>query len=108
MEDQIISILLPLVLIIVFTPVVIAWGALAWQFYKVVSTAHQCPQCSRPWAREEVDRELIGIFKESVPSLDVTRRDWIGGSIAVKGKYRVYYRCKYCGHEWTSAEAGKV
>ncbi len=108
MEDQIISVILPLVLGSVITLLVITWGALAWQYYKVVWAAHQCPQCSRPWAREEVDRELIGIFKESALSLDPARKDWIGGRITVKGKFKVYYRCKYCGHEWTSTEVGRV
>jgi hypothetical protein len=108
-EDQIILTLLPLVLILVFTLLVITWGTLAWQYYRAVSAAHQCPQCSRPWAREDVDRELIGIFKESTPSLmAASGKDWIGGKITVRGKYKVYHRCKYCGHEWTSTKVGKV
>ncbi len=108
MEDQTASTLLWLAFVLVFTSLVVTWGALVWGHSKAVAAAHQCPQCSRLWAREDVDRELIGIFRESTPSLDATRRDWIGSSIAIRGKFKVYYRCKYCGHEWTSTEVGKM
>ena len=67
----------------------------------------RCPDCRRFGARQDLGKELLGISKQ-------TRRFWSSlndvplGRIVPHEKYRVYHRCRHCGHEWTSVDARKL
>jgi DNA-directed RNA polymerase subunit RPC12/RpoP len=62
----------------------------------------RCPSCGRSGGENSGD-QLIGIFQKSeeryYPGL---RRGSYGEKMARHEKYKVQYKCKYCGHEWTS------
>lgn len=77
--------------------------------------ATECPECHRPWAREEVSSEFLGTeletHIETKPETDIhydrehrkigeterTAHIPVTNSVNI---YRVHYRCKYCGHTW--------
>lgn len=80
---------------------------------------NECPKCHKPWAREEVSSEYVRTELET----DIATRHATDFSRNSKGLitgttertehipvtystaiYRYYYRCKYCGHTWTSDE----
>lgn len=74
-------------------------GCLALIKY-IVDTRNKtrCPNCSKLWAAQKLRDELLGIFRKGEesggPDNPELRMVWYE-------KYRIYYKCKYCGHEWT-------
>jgi hypothetical protein len=80
----------------------------------VIFDWRRCPRC-RAWrTRQVVREEVLGIFPRGVPVGRVHWDDgpWSADSDQYKtvryAKYRVHYRCKRCGHEWTSTAIEKV
>lgn len=70
-------------------------GALGWGLY--LRRRSRCPRCGKPWAKEILSEERRDtVYKEvlldSLPFVAYVQ-------------YRVYQRCKYCEHEWTSSKA---
>jgi hypothetical protein len=67
----------------------------------------QCPECHKYWAREDLDRELMGIFQKSTLLMrgNIANWRWV---VLPHEKYRLYHRCMYCGHEWTSTETRRL
>ncbi len=69
----------------------------------------KCPSCGRYWARQDVDKEPVDTYWKRVSLLTVIlwlnafwhRLEYIGRLYKHK-KYKLYHRCKYCMHEWTS------
>ncbi len=63
----------------------------------------KCPSCGHSKGGENLGDELIGIFKKSeeryYPGIRSGDR---AEKTAWHEKYKVHYKCKYCGHEWTS------
>jgi len=78
-------------------------------FWKLLKEddASQCPQCKVAPAGEKMRDELVGIFRKSVPTLVQIR----GGSntrMVLHEKYKIHYRCKYCGHEWVIFQVKQI
>ncbi len=69
---------------------------------KSVADRASCPSCGRFGAENSGD-QLVGIFQKSeeryYPGL--RRGGGYGEKMAWYEKYKVQYKCKYCGHEWT-------
>ena len=87
--------------------VIMGFG-IAWMFYRRKEES-TCPSCGRYWARQDVGKELIDTYWKRVSLL--TFIVWVTsfwrhleriGKIYKHKKYKLYYRCKYCMHEWTS------
>ena len=64
-----------------------------------------CPSCGQYWARQVVGEELVDTYRRifSVQTLiaGALNHRQIGRVFTHK-KYKLYHRCKYCMHEWTS------
>jgi hypothetical protein len=58
----------------------------------------RCPNCRNLWAAQKLRDELLGIFKKGEESGDPENPEF---RMVTYEKYRIYYKCKYCGHEWT-------
>lgn len=72
-------------------------GSLGWGLR--LRRHSKCPRCRKPWAREVLRKEKRGAFYRD------TLLDGLPPIFHVR--YRVYHRCKYCGHRWTSTQAEK-
>ena len=69
-------------------------GALGWGLY--LRKRSKCPRCGKPWAREILSKERdTPYYREML--LD-------GPPSVAYVQYMVHYRCKYCGHKWTSPQ----
>ncbi len=60
-----------------------------------------CPHCGKLLGPEKSGEELIGIFRKNelrpfqrnvLPTVNAYKMAW-------HEKYRIYYKCEYCGHE---------
>ena len=49
-----------------------------------------CPFCHRPFAAEQVSREQVDSSKQNVLKFFTT--------------YKILYKCKHCGKEWSKTE----
>jgi len=59
-----------------------------------------CPRCHKPWAKEELRREVVGTFRKDIP---------LDGLPAVPHvKYRLFHRCRECGYQWYSSETRRL
>jgi hypothetical protein len=67
----------------------------------------QCPECHKFWAREDLGQELMGIFQKSTLLMrgKIVNWRWV---VLPHVKYKLYHRCIYCGHEWTSTETRRL
>jgi len=67
-----------------------------WRLFTASESEFKCPKCREFWAAEILREKLLGIFKKYI-QMD-------RGGKRVHGvwyeKYRIQYKCKYCGHEW--------
>ena len=93
--------ILAAIIIIVF---LIIGGITVWRVFKDRENEAKCPNCGKPWAAEKSREELIGIFRKGEehgdPDNPEHRMVWYE-------KFRMHYKCKYCGHEWTFLAARK-
>lgn len=62
----------------------------------------RCPDCGRTRAAQKVRDELMGIFRKGEEHGDPDNPEF---RMAWYEKFRIHYRCKYCGHEWTFLES---
>lgn len=60
----------------------------------------RCPLCHRPWAREDENREVLGVFHRDDP--------FDGLPAFPHVKCRVYHRCTHCGHRWSTIKTVKL
>jgi hypothetical protein len=77
---------------------------IAWMFYRRKEEG-RCPSCGQYWARQDVGKELVDTYWKRFSLL--TFFAWGRflsrvGRLYKHKKYKLYYRCKYCMHEWTS------
>jgi hypothetical protein len=100
---------------IIFTAAFLGAGWLIlWIRFKENEKETKCPQCKQLWAAENLDDELLGIFRKNDlrPSSILIRGRGSLGENETKmvwyGKYKIYYRCKYCGYEWTSFKSRRL
>lgn len=84
-------------------------------FLQIIGAWIGCPGCQRTWAREFQSQEHLG--SSSGVSL-VSRRDYHSdrqGNIfghtdrleqvaVVRSKYRFFWKCRHCGHEWATVQ----
>lgn len=80
-----------------------------WEKYSEYISEKRCPSCSQDNAAQIIKDEFVGIFLKS---------KFIGGfkighglpgfntgnnyGAAMYEKYKLYNKCKFCGHEWVS------
>ncbi len=74
--------------------------------------SHECPFCHRPFSAELVSKEKLDssmVVPEPAEKIQIGRdltsplsrsEDWIG--------YKLTYRCKHCGKEWTRTSEKEV
>jgi predicted RNA-binding Zn-ribbon protein involved in translation (DUF1610 family) len=93
--------LLPAIFIIVF----LIGGCLAlWRLFKERENAARCPNCGKLWAAEKLGDELIGIFRKGEELGDPDNPEF---RMVLYEKFRIHYKCKYCGYEWTILRSRK-
>lgn len=75
-----------------------------WARFKESEKEAKCPKCGELWAAENLDEELIGIFRKSHLRFFRGRGPLQDSDIKMVryGKYKLHHKCKYCGHQWTS------
>jgi hypothetical protein len=66
-----------------------------------------CPQCQEVRAGEKTRDELVGIFRKSVSPF-VQLRGGSNSRRVLHEKYKIYYKCKYCGFEWVGFRVEQV
>jgi hypothetical protein len=78
--------------------VILILGCLALLRYFIDSrNKTRCPHCHSLSAAQKVRDELLGIFQKGEESGDPEDPEF---RMVKYEKYRIYYKCKYCGHEW--------
>ncbi len=95
-------ILYPLILLVIlyFGPQRIAsgvWSVLAgvWSFL-TRDNEPRCPQCGKAFAGQKSREKLMGIFQKGMP----VGRYGADVKMVWYEKYEIYFKCRYCGHEW--------
>jgi hypothetical protein len=90
------------VMIVSFT-VIVLFGIARTPYWRKEES--KCPYSGKYWAKQDVGKELVDSHWKRFSLL--TFMAWGRflnrvGRIYKHKKYRLYYRCKYCMHEWTS------
>jgi len=86
----------------------VAGWLIFWERFKETEKEAKCPICHQLWAAENYDEEFLGMFRKNklrLSSFVVRERGTFYGSNPKTSwyeKYKIYYRCKYCGYEWVS------
>lgn len=86
------------------------YGILAvWRNYKSGEIEAQCPKCNNLWAAEKLGEKITGVFPKkpfalwSLPRITHGQFEWYDSeepeSVPYE-RYKVRYKCKYCGYEW--------
>ena len=78
-----------------------------WSWFTKIRHENKCPQCGEDWAAVSQNEELIGLFQKTQ---QVGKASYYGDNTKMVqyGKYRLYYKCKACGHEWISYTSRKL
>lgn len=94
-----IILIIPIILLVIAT-VLILIVVLQSGFHR------RCPQCHRWWAGQKIHTELVGIFRKDVLRREAymrpARRYRKMSEMRTHEKYKLHYRCKFCGYEWSS------
>ena len=76
----------------IFTPL--------WKHFRTRESESRCPKCTNLWVAEIVSEKLLGIFKK-YPIANYHNHNVKKINLVWYEKYRIYCKCKSCGHEWT-------
>jgi len=71
-----------------------------WKHFITREIESRCPKCTNLWVAEIVSEKLLGIFKK-YPIANYHNHNVKKIHMAWYEKYRIYCKCKSCGHEWT-------
>jgi hypothetical protein len=86
--------------------VILALGCLNLLRYFIdTRNTMRCPNRHRLWAAQKLREELLSIFQKGEESGDPENPEF---RMVKYEKYRMYCKCKYCGHEWTLLMSRKL
>ena len=71
-----------------------------WKQFRTRESESRCPQCTNLWVAEIVSEKLLGIFKK-YPIANYHNHNVKKIRLVWYEKYRIYCKCKSCGHQWT-------
>ena len=95
--------------ILIAIPILLVLAFNLWEKYSEFVSERRCPNCNQNNASQVMKEELVGIFLKSkfrlgykighgLPEPDTANNF----GAAMHEKYKLYNKCKFCGHEWIS------
>lgn len=80
-----------------------------WRLFTDFENEVKCPGCGKSWAAEKSGEELIGMFRKAQPKGRPSLFPFGDSDVKMVRyeKYRIHYKCKFCGHEWEFLKSRK-
>jgi hypothetical protein len=92
---------------LIYAVVIISFLFWLWGRYEDSANEAKCPNCNKLWAAVNTREELIGVFRKNhLPPIRLRGHE-NSPKMAWFEKYKIHYKCKYCGHEWTVLKSKK-